>query len=314
MHDLDYATILAIREVEDNIQRGYLFEQAARELLPWSHRPPLAVSGRSEQLDAFFEWNSWHFLVEAKAKRGKILRGSADWEDFELKIHKRKGSCIGLFLSLFDVASEVIEAAQELNQGGMTTVVLAGTFWDDVAKVGLPMNEVLRYMVAAARSKQLAAPRSVTEIQSYAYDLKATSAEIFDVCRSSSAAFLRRHKLERHEDLYVPRELDRKIYGLATALKPSALERMRRENKHEDLEYTTIRTMPAQICVIRDASGAGKTTAAVEIALERERFFGIGRAAVEPDIDSLPEILDGLGDGKGLPKAKSPEQTRHLHD
>jgi len=291
--------------VDDNVRRGYLFEQAVRELLPWSHRPPLAVSGESEQLDAFFEWNSWHFLAEAKAKQGKILRGSHDWEDFELKIRRRGGSCIGLFLSLFEVAPEVINAATQLNREGMTTIVLAGDFWDEAAEVDLPMSEVLRYMVANARSKFLAAPKSLTEIESYAYDLRTTSAEISDVCRASSATFLRRHKLERHEDLYVSRQMDRKIAGLANGLKPAALEKTRRENRHDDVAYTTARTMPRQICVIRDTSGAGKTTASVEIALTQDSFFGIARAAVEANVDSLPEILDRLGDGKGLPKLRA---------
>src|SRR4051794_13649543 len=114
-----------MRSVNDAARRGYLFEAAIRELFPWSFRPPLAVIAESEQIDAFFEWNSWHFLVEAKAKAGAIQRGSHDWEDFALKLHNRNGQCIGLFCSLFPVADAVIDAAVDLNKRGVTTIVLA---------------------------------------------------------------------------------------------------------------------------------------------------------------------------------------------
>ena len=306
----DYGSILLIREIDDHARRGYLFEQAIRELVPWDHRPPLPVSGTSEQLDAFFEWNSWHFLVEAKAKRGEILRGSHDWEDFEPKVRKRKGVCIGLFMSLFDVSPGVVEAAVDLNKESMTSIVLAGSFWDDACNSGVPIAEILRYMVAHARAKQLAVPPPLSVVEKYVYDLQLVSTQVEDVCRTASAVFLRRHKLERHEDLYVQRQIDRSLAGLAAAVKPTALTSIARERTHEDLTYTTARTMPSQIYVIRDASGAGKTTQSVQIALSTDPFFGIARAAVEPSLDSLPELLGRLGDSCGLPEAAQNQPPR----
>jgi hypothetical protein len=83
--------LLDLRSVTDDVERGFLFEQAIRELVPWDFPPPLAMRAKSEQLDAFYEWNSWHFLMEAKAKRKPITRGSSDWEDFELKVRRRRG-------------------------------------------------------------------------------------------------------------------------------------------------------------------------------------------------------------------------------
>ena len=62
--------------------------------------------------------------MEAKAKDGKITAGSHDWEDFELKIRKRKGFCIGLYLSLGPVASKVINNAKVLNSQGICTIIL----------------------------------------------------------------------------------------------------------------------------------------------------------------------------------------------
>src|SRR5437867_1060727 len=106
---MDYSDIIALRPLSERSSRGYRFEQALREILPWTRRPPLAVVGRrnSEQIDAFFEWNSWHFLVEAKAKKEPIGRGSHDWEDFDLKVRKRRGAIIGLFCSLYAVTDSV---------------------------------------------------------------------------------------------------------------------------------------------------------------------------------------------------------------
>jgi hypothetical protein len=128
-----YEEIIALRDITDDQRRGYLFETAMREVMPWVTRPPLAVVGESEQLDAFFEWNSWHFVVESKAKRGIIKRGSHDWEDFELKVRKRRGSCIGLFCSLFPASDDLYAAAEQLNREGLCTLLLTGSFWEELA-------------------------------------------------------------------------------------------------------------------------------------------------------------------------------------
>ena len=143
--------LLDLRFVKDDVGRGYLFEQALREIFPWDFKPPLAMRAPGEQIDAFYEWNSWHFLMEAKAKRGIIQRGSHDWEDFELKIRKRRGACIGLFVSLFEVSKGVLESAKELNEQGMTTIVLAGELWDKLSETHIPLTHLFRYLVLHAK-------------------------------------------------------------------------------------------------------------------------------------------------------------------
>jgi hypothetical protein len=304
----DYGSIVAMREIEDHARRGYLFEAAIREILPWSFRPPLAATAPAEQLDAFFEWNSWHFLVEAKAKRRPISRPSHDWEDFELKLTRRRSTCIGLFCSLYPVAPAVVSAAEEMNRNGATALILAGEFWDELNQANVPIEHVLRHMVAAARAKGAAAPPPLAKLDAV-YDIAAVDEELRALARTRSATFLRRHKLDRHGDLYVPRSVDATIQGFADALRPVGLLSLGRERTHLDKTYTSARSLPNQLLVLRDASGAGKTTASVELALSKGRFVGLTRAAVEPELDDLADVLRQLGDDYGLAKLRAANRS-----
>ncbi len=301
----DYESILALRTMQDAVRRGYLFEAAMRENFPWTFRPPLAVVGDAEQLDAFFEWNSWHFLIEAKAKKDTIQAGSHDWEDFALKLMKRSGQCIGLFCSLGPVAPGIEQAATDLNKRGLTTLILAGPVWDELNETGLGLGDLLRFMVAQARSKYLPSPPALRKVRDYAYDVAESRREIRTFCRAQSATFLRRHRLPRHSDVYVPRSVDAQIAAFAQALKPSALDRASRARQRDEQSYQAARIRPAQLLVIRDASGAGKTTSLVELALRSKEFHGLARAALEPETDDLTKTMQKLGDDYGLAKLRA---------
>lgn len=90
-----YEEIVGLYQEENKQKRGYLFEQLIREIQPWTCRPPISAIGNGEQLDGIYEWEGRVFIIEAKAKRGKIMQGSSDWEDFELK-------CVGEISPLLD--------------------------------------------------------------------------------------------------------------------------------------------------------------------------------------------------------------------
>jgi hypothetical protein len=301
MPDNLYEQIVALRDLKDAAGRGYRFEQLMREIHPWSYRPPIVESTKHEQLDAFFEWNSWFFLIEAKAKADPIQRGSSDWEDFELKIRRRRGSCVGLFCCLNQVNKGVIEAAEELNREGMSTLILQGWLWDDLADNPIPFADVLRYMVSHARSVQKAEPPPIKEIANWLYDREQIRRSIQNQSLNKSATFLRRYKLARHAELYVRRTIDHRLEEFIADLKPSRIASLRKLRTKDGTEFETARQLPDQIAVVRDKSGAGKTTLAVNLILNAKDYFGIGMAASEHDLDtSVSNVLAGIGEANGI--------------
>jgi len=299
----DYESLLTLRNSADASARGYMFEQWLRESVPWDTRPPIALSIRhiSEQLDAIFEWRGQQFLLEAKAKRDTILRGSRDWEDFELKIRRRQGGVIGLFCSLSSVAESVIQAAEQLNQQHFPAVVLAGDLWDDLSRNAFPLSDILRYMMLHVRADFRAVPPRVSRVRDWLYDRDATIAGVEQLCGRESALFLRRHEHDRHQDLYVERAVDRDLIRATELLRPSSLSRLSRRKAMKDGEDLVIRRdAPPQICILRDSSGAGKTTLAVQMARGAATHFAVAHAALEPEVDRLDAFLDSLGPNRGF--------------
>jgi hypothetical protein len=300
----DYNSILLLRTDDDDPGRGYRFEQWLRESVPWDTRPPIAFSirGQGEQIDAVFEWRNHQYLLEAKAKRDVIRRGTKDWEDFELKVRKREGGAIGLYCSLGPVSESVIDAAVQLNQRGLPTIVLSGEIWDELQQHSFPLSDLLRYMVLHVRADFSATPPPISKVRAWLYERDATIASVERICQRQSAVFLRRHKLERHRDLYVEREIDRDILRATSSLRPSILTRLTKKKQRKDggEDVTVLRDIPPQICIVRDASGAGKTTLAVQLALGGSSHFAVARAALEPEVDQLEPVLDSLGADHGL--------------
>jgi hypothetical protein len=188
-----YPHLLALRNCKDRVLCGYRFEQIIREILPWDVRPPLALTGRHEQIDAFFVWNNIHFLVECKAKR-QIKVGSHDWEDFELKVRSRDGSVVGLFCSLFALPDALYSAAEILNRQNLITIVIGGDIWEGLAKHGISLSDYLRYMLLHAKAKYLARPASLTDVRNWHYDRTTSAKRISNVLAPHSAYFLRRYK------------------------------------------------------------------------------------------------------------------------
>ena len=300
--------LLELRNMADAVLRGRVFEQSIRELLPWDVRPPLALLAKGEQFDAFYEWNSWHFLVEAKAKHEPIVRASHDWEDFELKVRKRRGSCIGLFVSLYPVSTGLIEAADQLNREGFPTLVLPGDFWDELLVTWVPLEDVLHYLVLHAKAQHKATAPDLSDVRAWCHDEKKECARLQSACRMLSAPFLRRYAHPRHSLIYVAREIDAALREMARVVSPTALAQVRASKhrthrlKNEDrkVEYEGGRRLPYQICTLRDSSGAGKTTLATQIALTTDPYLGIARSATEQDIDSTATSLQQLGPAFGL--------------
>jgi len=297
---VSYKDILLLKEENDAPKRGYMFEQSLREILPWSYRPPITASTATEQLDAFFEWNSWHFLVEAKAKDKVITAGSHDWEDFELKVRKRKGQCIGLFCSLYGVNDEVFRSAEMLNKEGLTTIVIAGAVWNNLLKNNLRISDYIRYSVFQARSKFKSQPDDLNKIKNWVFSRDEINSKIHAICTKESSVFLRRHKIAHHENIYVERKVDENLVSFINLLKPSKLDSNIKSHTHGEKAYSSDRLKPKQITLVRDLSGAGKTTLSVNLSLDNEKYFGSVKAALQNDIDCFIDRLSDIDDSNGL--------------
>lgn len=286
-----YKEIVALRDNADDVDRGYKFEQIIREIQPWDRRPPVVASLPSEQLDGIFVWKEQAYLIESKAKKDRITPGSHDWEDFELKIRRRKNAVTGIFCSLFSVSDEIYPRAEDLNKEGHFVIVLAGEFWDDINSHQLPMKDLFEYMNLFGRVKFLSKPPEIKKILDWCYDKETTNRKISDLCKKNSATFLRRHKSPFHNALYITRGIDNQIESYSENLKPSVI--LKSESKAKDI--------PKQLCLIRDYSGSGKTTLSINIAEHSEFYFGTGVAANEPDIDvKITGFFNSLGDISGL--------------
>jgi hypothetical protein len=293
-----YDEIIALQDEADAPLRGYRFEQVIRELLPWERRPPIAISAQSEQIDGIFVWNGSTFLVEAKAKNGKILAGSHDWEDFELKVRRRHGGVVGLFCSLGPVAPGVIEAANHLNRDGHPVVIIEGTTWNDLGQARLSIEDYLAQAILEARTAFRCRPRSVQSVLDGLRTAEKSRQVIADLCLRHSATFLRRYKSEHHTALYVQRTADENIEQFIRALRPSKLNRTHRIDSRTGLDLR--RRPPTQILVIKDSAGAGKTTLAVELASKEGGAPALVRAATEPSVDAAIEWLDRASIDRGL--------------
>ena len=303
-----YAEIIAIRDENiSDIERGYKYEQIIRELLPWDRKPPIASSlpSSSEQLDGVFVWNGQAYLIESKAKKDTITPGSHDWEDFELKIRRRKNNVIGLFCSLFPISEQIYERAKSLNIEGHLVIVLDGSFWEDIQKHNLPIKDLLLYMNLFIRVNNNSKPPEIKKIIEWCYDKDVTQKKLFDLCTKNSAIFLRRHKSPFHANLYVTREIDNQIESFTQNLKPSTLRGQKRKSIVDFLKPSTStqvdKEKPKQLCVIRDFSGSGKTTLSLEIASTQNFYFGTGVTANEQDIDvKFVNFFTGLGEHYGI--------------
>ena len=282
-----YKDILTLRNVNDDVARGIKFEQFVREIQPWDRKPAITASVPTEQLDGIFVWRDKPYLIESKAKKNIITAGSHDWEDFELKVRRRKHAVTGLFCSLFEVNDEVYRRADLLINEGFFVLVFAGSFWDDLLDYPLTFAQLLEYMNFFGRIRFSAKPPKLNVINNWLFDITTTENKIGDLCRKNSSTFLRRYISPFHKELYISRDIDNQIISYARDLKPSGLKK----NKER----------PKQLCLVRDYSGSGKTTMSLNFALGPKAFFATSITANEPDIDTkFISFFTSLGNSFGI--------------
>ena len=283
-------------------KKGFLFEQLVREIQPWDFKPPIVTTGISEQLDGVFNWDGKTFIIECKAKEKEIKRGDHDWEDFELKIRKRKGSVIGLYCCLYAINDSIYEAATDLNKEGVTTLIMADKFWFNLNIEKLEFGIILNYLITYARASFKPSQDDIKKIKDWHFNNDDIQRRINSVLIYESSTFLRRFKKENHSKLYVRREIDKNIYDYARQLKPSALKQKfkTKDIKGTEHTYEQKKEPPIQIFMLRDFSGAGKTFFSIEYAEHREFFLSYTKAANQKDIDNIPDILEKISPHFGV--------------
>lgn len=300
-----YGQIIGLYHEKDRQKRGYAFEQLIREIQPWSSRPPISAKGDGEQLDGVYEWNGRIFIIEAKAKEGKIFQGSSDWEDFELKVRRRNKSVVGLFLSLYQVDKKIISQCEMMNKEGYSIFVIYGDTWSELYDNPISFELLLRYLMMKSRINYIATISNVMEVKKWYFHIEDIENKFKNICDKHSGRFLRRFKQDKHEELYVRRSLDEKVDNYLKNLFPKALSRTKktknRKSKNENITFEIEREIPSQMLLIRDVCGAGKTTFAVESSLSCGKYFSCSKSASENNIDSgLEELLSQFGEDYGL--------------
>ena len=257
----------------DKSERGYLFESLIREIQPWDRRPPIVMSPQSEQLDGVFEYKGNLFIIESKAVDKILTPGSKEWEDFELKIRKRQGhGIIGLFCSLNDVSDELVKTANSLNKEGFSNILIYGNNWEQLYNANFEFCHFLEFMILNARIKRIASVNNLTKVKKWYFDKENISNHFTSICEKHSSIFIRRFKHEKHEQIFVSRKISKSINAHIENFKPSILKR----TKNDSL---------SQLVILRDLSGSGKTTTAIDYILNNNISFCFGYSANQIELD-----------------------------
>ncbi|MEU5537141.1 hypothetical protein [Streptomyces sp. NPDC020362] len=289
-----YTAFEVLVQLDNELLRRHLLDQQIRELVPWDHRPP-AVDDPQELLPfaRSYQRRGRVWRVACCASPGRIDTTSSDWTRFREDLETDYRGEIGLFVTLGEVSPAVVAEAAELNRKSMHSLLLARPTWCDLAKDPIGMDDFLDYAVQRAKSHSTPVPLSVKATRQWIAQRCTAEQLVGDSCQQASAVFLRRHQLPHHAELYVRRNLDQHVEMAVRALKPSKLHRtmrprwIRPRKGHEGHQIEWKRSMPPQAMVVRDLSGAGKTTLSVQLATSGAEHFGVVRAAVQGKLDDL---------------------------
>jgi hypothetical protein len=296
-----YEQITKLRLLANTTERKIRSEQIIRELIPWDTRPSIVPAPGTRDI---FSWQNREWLVVTDTDQEEVRGSSVPWRAFVKAFTKSYKGEIGLFCCTGQIHHSVVEEAAELNRKSMSTLLIDGGIWEELAADPIDITDLLSYMQVIARSLSTPRAPSVAVAKKWIHDRQEAVENITNVCRRSSASFMRRHQLARHSDLYVRRSLDDDVDMAANALRPSKLRRTVRKRLITDREtgdqrdIEVLRRQPPQIMVIRDISGAGKSTLAAQLGLTQNPHFALVRAAAQQRIDDLGVFSD-LAHGRG---------------
>lgn len=275
-----YSQIIALQHEVDNVKRGRNFEILIREIQPWDRRPPVVSSQDSEQLDGVFVFQNETYIIESKAVKKKITPGMPEWEDFELKLHRRRDKrVVGLFCCLFEVSKTIEKRVRDLNMNGMTTIVVSGRDWHELYDSKVSFESFLQYLKLSATVKNNGMLDSMDKALSWIYDGETINKNFKNNSWKISGWFLRRFKHRFHEQIFVERKVNIQITTFIKGMIPQSLK----VNKN--------REAVKQIIILRDFSGSGKTTLTSDFASKDINGFCFATTANNDSIDKIPDEL-----------------------
>jgi len=264
-----YNQISELHNYEDAVERGRVFEALIREILPWDTKPPIVMNPKTEQLDGVFVYMNNIYLIECKAKKGKITAGHSDWEDYETKLRRRKQNVIGIYCSWGEVNKDVIDRAKILIHEGFLNFIVTGDDWISLKSKAVNFKVLMDYMSLSVRI--LFEPQiNIAKLTKWHYDREQISTYFSNIGQKHSSFFLRRNKHQYHEQIYVERGIEKQITNYINSLKPQSLK-----NK--------INRETTQILILSDSSGAGKTTLSINKTINYNYSFSC--AAENEELD-----------------------------
>ncbi|MGA8499842.1 MAG: hypothetical protein WB764_30470, partial [Xanthobacteraceae bacterium] len=283
-----------LKKMVDDRQRGYEFENFIRQICPGRLLDRKASHSDSEQLDVVFDFGGNIFLGECKAKRTSITPGSQDWEDYELKLRKRSGRCIGIFFSLYDLGSDIYAIGELLNKSAFPNIIITGTDLVQLTQQIGSFSKVLEllsisiFVNFAPIERDAAKLKRLFEVQS------PKNATLISLCESESDNFRLRYVDNTIEALYVARQIDSELNSAIRLLAPhrNRIGNFVRVGK----DRKRARSLPQQLFIYSDIAGSGKTTfSAAKLLSQGASCHYIVKAANEQNVDtSFKRIVLGL--------------------
>ncbi len=273
----------SIKNIRDAAKRGYAFEKYIKEFFRAS-----SAGSVGEQIDGVASINGIPYLIEAKAKSNRIRRYSSDWEDFELKLRRRRGTCHGIFCSLNPVDVGMIESAKELNRNNIPIIIMHDGIWDKFQFFPIPIDYFLKLMELQIHIKYDPIPNFGSIKRQY---VEGIELELTKFSKKASSLFIGRHYPEELKGVYVHRKIDEITTQLIHNLKPTRLivrGGVKKENRGQTAHR---REAPTQISIIRDISGAGKTSFVANTATTTSNAIVVCRSAYESNIDDFCHLF-----------------------
>lgn len=193
-----------------------------------------------------------------------------------------------MFLSLNKVHDSIQIAADELAKEGYIAIVVAGEQWDRLSDHRISPNIFLEYMVGHIKVNRSAEIPNIFSINKKIEDVKCLKKYYCSQATKHSSTFLRRHCHNRHDDIYVERTIDKRINEFLHLLKPYRLY-----SKFKESSKKKYHDLPKQLFMVRDLSGAGKTTLSVNNTRDND-WIGLSKSCNQSNID---EIFDDFNNG-----------------
>lgn len=290
-----FKNILEIRNLETEFERRVRFEQSIREVETWDLKPSI-IQTKDEQSSLIYRYANNNYYFEFSGNDNITSYQSKEWQGFIKNIKTLKDSITCIFLTLGSIEIDVYKDANQLNSEGKVVGIIDFDDWEGLSKSRIKFIWFLEYLMNHCKLYQLSKLSNIKEALGRIEKIQIAEGQLKEITQLQSSIFLRRFKHPLHEKIYVKRNIDSQLIQNINNLRPSKLRNIHRDRIEENDEVN-------QICILRDLSGSGKTTFAVNTTLPNPNFFGTGITADEIGVDRILDKFIASFDSKlGLSK------------